>query len=572
MYDLVFTFLRQYPHVTVALVLLMALRPAQEIGLPVLYGHVITALQRTTDRGRMTATVAVAVVATAGVYAASVVRDAIHDWLQPALQCFLRAELMQRIVGGGTHGGSLSTAETVYILDTAPDLIGVWFRYCADYLVPYVGTLVVAAVVFLRFDVPLGGAFIALVGVLFVVFFYHAPQDCMGHAGAHAQRMGDLRDHIEDVVRNLEAVLSNRHTTDEAIRTMGDHAHHFDAYGRTARCARGHRAVLLVCNLALLAVAFARCAHLVSTGRRPPERCVAMLLVVLSVANGLMWFADAINADVLDVGRLVWCERLLRQSDDEHRWQQQHRRRRRHPPGTRAAPPAADESPLGLVDVTFAYRRLVTAAGGAPVLLRDFTLVVRRGERLALTGPVGCGKTTVLRLLLGMYTPDRGDAYFQGKWYTDWDSLWSIRRCLGYVPQQPVLRDQTLLENALYGHAHPDDADVRRRATDLLREMGFAEDRLHRRVGKGGATLSGGQRQLVWCVRVFLQDPEVVLMDEPTASLDDDATTNLLDILDRLMVGRTVVFVSHDARLLKRATRTVVMPGGATSSTTTTTT
>ena len=101
---------------------------------------------------------------------------------------------------------------------------------------------------------------------------------------------------------------------------------------------------------------------------------------------------------------------------------------------------------------------------------------------------------------------------------------------------------------------------MRDRAASLLAEVGFSPERWHQPVGKGGLALSGGQRQLVWCIRVLLQDPVVLLMDEPTASMDRASTAGLLRLLERLMKDRTVLFTSHDPHLLPFATHTVSMP------------
>lgn len=104
--------------------------------------------------------------------------------------------------------------------------------------------------------------------------------------------------------------------------------------------------------------------------------------------------------------------------------------------------------------------------------------------RVSLVGPVGCGKTTVLcrgpgcmvgplvpRLLMGLHVPDAGDAYFHGKWYSEWPSLQPVRHALGYIPQNPVLFDRTLLENVLYGQPQTTRAAAQERAMVLLTEL-----------------------------------------------------------------------------------------------------
>jgi ABC-type multidrug transport system fused ATPase/permease subunit len=157
--------------------------------------------------------------------------------------------------------------------------------------------------------------------------------------------------------------------------------------------------------------------------------------------------------------------------------------------------------------------------GGRNEILRDYTVRFETGQRTALVGNVGSGKTTILRLLLGLYTPTTGDVYYDGLWYSQSD-LSRVRRAIGYIPQHPMLFDSTVLENVLYGsedRVSPAEAVAMLEETGLLLQLSQGADT---NVGKGGQRLSGGQRQMVWCIRVLLQNPPVLVMDEPTASMD----------------------------------------------------
>lgn len=303
----------------------------------------------------------------------------------------------------------------------------------------------------------------------------------------------------------------------------------------------------------MVTVVTLRCGRLVTQGRRTPAQCVSVFLMLTGLVSSLKWVIDVLQADIFDTGHLVRCDQLFRGTGDDH----DHHRGR---PTALLDDPVPDTATyeLGLVRVDFAYG----GAGATPVLT-DCTLHFQRGERIALVGPVGSGKSTVLRLLLGLYVPRAGDCYCGGQWYAAPGHLGEVRRRIGYVPQVPVLFDRSVLDNVMYGN---EDRVDPRAAADLIAEVGLA-DRLqphgvHTRAGKGGMHLSGGQRQLVWCLRVLLQDPPVLLMDEPTAAMDADTTDLLLALLDRLMHGRTVVLVSHDPRLVDRATRRIQMTGG----------
>lgn len=423
------------------------------------------------------------------------------------------------------------------------------FRYINDYLLPHAATFALTAGLLWRFDRILGVLFAAFVATLFAILAVAAPRRCLPHAGEHSAAMGRLHERLEELVQNLEAVL----TTNQASREIDtlrreSEGRYFHAFGRTSRCARRYKALLLPLLAALTWVVMLRCGRLVTRRERTAGQCVAIFLTVTGVLASLGWIVDLIQTDIFDTGHLVQCEALF--GDHDNNDDGRGRGGRRRPPPPLPTPPRADG--LGLVDVDFAYD-----GGGRRPVLRGCTLHFERGERTVLLGPVGSGKTTVLRILLGLYVPHRGDAYWDGRWYGGGGGrgVDDLRRSLGYVPQVPVLFDRTVLENVLYGNE--DRVDAVATATALIESTGLAAalgvHGVHTRAGKGGLHLSGGQRQLVWCLRVLLQDPPVLIMDEPTASMDADTKDLLLSLLDRLMRGRTVVFVSHDAYLVDHA-------------------
>lgn len=435
---------------------------------------------------------------------------------------------------------------------------GGWgFRYLNDYIVPYLVTFVVATVLLCRFDRMTGSVFGVFIVSLFGVL-WAAPRQCLPHASEHSAAMGQYHERLEELVQNLEAV----YTTDQQDAEIGalhreSNGRYFEAFRRTSRCARRYKATFMPLLVGLLLLVMMRCRQLAATGRRTTAQCVSTFLLVSGLLGSMLWVVDIVQADIFDMGHLVQCDLLFGElpEDNDHE-DVEPSMADHHPP----APPADGPYALGLVNVCFRY-----GGGGThtttPHVLQDRTLHFERGERTVLMGPVGCGKTTVLRLLLGLHRPQpgAGDAYWEGQWYRAHD-VRRIRRAFGYVPQHPVLFDRSVLDNVLYGNH--DTPAKREQAEALLHETGLATrlvGGVHAPAGKAGLNLSGGQRQLVWCMRVLLQDPRVLIMDEPTASMDVGTKDLLLGLLDRLMAGRTVVYVSHDPYLIQRATREVRM-------------
>ena len=209
-------------------------------------------------------------------------------------------------------------------------------------------------------------------------------------------------------------------------------------------------------------------------------------------------------------------------------------------------------------DVTFHYpSRLDTAA------LQSFSLDVAAGEKVALVGPSGAGKTTVFQLLLRFYDPNRGIVAIDGIDLKAADPA-AVRAHLAVVPQDPVIFATTVMENVRYGRPAANEAEVRA-ACDAAYATEFIErmpEGLGSYLGERGVRLSGGQRQRIAIARAILADRPVLLLDEATSSLDAESELMVQLALERLMTGRTVLIIAHRLATVRHADRIAVMERG----------
>ncbi|GAB3065596.1 thiol reductant ABC exporter subunit CydD [Micromonospora schwarzwaldensis] len=205
----------------------------------------------------------------------------------------------------------------------------------------------------------------------------------------------------------------------------------------------------------------------------------------------------------------------------------------------------------------------VTVAYDRTTALRDVTLTIRPGDRVAVIGPSGAGKSTLLNLLLGFVTPTAGRITVDGADLSGADpDAW--RRELAWVPQRAHLFAGSLADNIRLGAPDtPDDALAAAVADAALDEVVTAlPDGLDTRLGERGHGLSSGQRQRVALARAFLRDAPLVLLDEPTARLDSASEAVVLDATRRLVAGRTALLVAHRPALLADADRILRVEDG----------
>lgn len=196
-------------------------------------------------------------------------------------------------------------------------------------------------------------------------------------------------------------------------------------------------------------------------------------------------------------------------------------------------------------------------------VLSGFDLTVAPGEVIALVGPSGAGKTTVLQLLLRFFDVDRGRVTVEGVDVRTL-ALGELRRATALVAQEPVLFAGTLRDNLAYGKDGATDAQIEQAARDANAHdfiMSFP-DGYRTMIGERGVKLSGGQKQRIAIARALLVDPRVLILDEATSNLDAESEAQVQDALARLMRNRTTLVVAHRLSTVRDADRIVVIHGG----------
>ena len=208
------------------------------------------------------------------------------------------------------------------------------------------------------------------------------------------------------------------------------------------------------------------------------------------------------------------------------------------------------------------FRHLSYSYNGVPVL-HNINLRIPAGSSLAIVGPTGSGKTTLVNLIPRVYDAARGSVLIDGRAIQDYP-VETLRRNIGFVPQETFLFSDTIRENIAFGTDHVTDEEIKNAAqgANIAADIESFPEQYRTIVGERGLTLSGGQKQRTAIARAIIRDPRILILDDALSSVDTHTEDKILNHLREVMLGRTTIFISHRVSTVRNADQIAVLHGG----------
>jgi ATP-binding cassette subfamily B protein len=218
---------------------------------------------------------------------------------------------------------------------------------------------------------------------------------------------------------------------------------------------------------------------------------------------------------------------------------------------------------LGRAKGQFEFQEVSFRYQGSQHGLLGLSFQVPAGTRVGIVGATGAGKTTLLNLMMRFYDPSEGTVFLDGKGIEEY-RIADLRRQFGVVLQEPVLFDASIAENIAYGKPNASDEEIiaAARAAASHQFISALPDGYETQVGERGSRLSGGERQRISLARAFLRDSPILILDEPTSSVDVHTEAAIMEATERLMAGRTTFMIAHRLNTLKSCDLILVLDHG----------
>ncbi len=357
------------------------------------------------------------------------------------------------------------------------------------------------------------------------------------------ERVGDNLSALQENITGVRVIQAYAREPEQNRRFRRTNRALYDAHLRSVKVSTWYFGVVEFCGVLATAIAIGAGGWLAKNGQVSVGTVIAVVLLLSSLFEPVQQLSQLYNTVQSATASLNKMFQIL---DTE--------------PEVDERPDAVDLPVTGdlTVDaITFSY------PGTTTPVLRDVSLTVAAGERLALVGPTGAGKSSLAKLMARLYDPDDGAVRFGGVDLRE-ASLASLRNRVVVVPQEGFLFDGTIADNLRLARAGAGDDEIREAldAIDALDRFEAFPEGLATEVRERGSRLSAGERQLVSLARAALVDPAVLVLDEATSSLDPGTEALVEHALDRLMQGRTTIVVAHRLSTVQRADRIAVVDHG----------
>ena len=540
--SLISEFLASNKNLFIGYIIVLIITPIRDIGIPHIIGKILESLRnKNISYYYIYVLLATLVIIQIG----GVINDFIDIKFYPIFQKYISKKILDYVFEQSSSNlQDILNGKVLSILAHFP-------RTLYNYMEAYKAVFIPQVLVFIIAIIYIGVINIQLcvIMIILVIIYYYISlltmSNCQALSKTREKYLNDVNENVDDVLTNVTSIL-NANTRESEMAYLNTYYDEYKKYGiLSIKCTVKYKFVLmpilLLSLLAFIVIGYQLCMK----NKIKIEQFTVMIIIYLYVFNSIIKTTDDFRDAAFRQGALTEDMNIFKSMPSAN---------------INSTPynvdPNISKRYLYFDKVNYYYEDMPQHR---KYILKDFTLEIKKGEKLLIVGQIGSGKTTILKLLMRYKTPMSGHIYYRG---TPFEIIprEDIRHKIGYIPQNPILLNRTLYENIVYGSQStktPSKRDIINMIKYLKLEHIFSEDRLDQMVGKHGSKLSGGQRQVVWILRVLVQDPEILLMDEPTASIDKETKTFIDRLFKLVMQNRTVIIVSHDEYMSKIVDRTI---------------
>lgn len=546
-WNILTSFIKEHPSLFVVYCVIVMALPINEVLLPQLYGKVLGNLKTNQPIRRYLVPIIVLLLIVQTLYFSN---DMLEVHLYPKFHAFLRDITLDYVVQ--TKSTNLTEIESGKLIAKLIRFPAVFASFIDDFrnaIVPFI-IIYIIVIVYMYIKDKYLGLFILIIATIVTALTFISMRSCNVYSQKRDVLYYKLFDHVDEILRNIISVLNNNRYQDEKRHLDSYQIQYVDYCRRALWCVTKYKFIVFVAFAIIMFLFVTRTGKLYTTNLLDHASLITIVIIMLFFFGTLMKHTALFKDLMYRYGTISECLEMFNNGVNNKRpeplqskWQELNS----------AQVPYC----LELNQISYSY-------DGIKPALQQISLQIRCRENIAIMGQIGSGKSTLLKLLMKYKRPTTGELYLNGIPYSQLPEH-ELRAKIGYTAQNSILFNRSILENIRYSNKNATTEQVQHMIdhyglTEFFKRFPMGLDT---KAGINGSNLSGGEKQIIWILRVILQDPQIVLLDEPTSAMDEATKEYILKLLMMVTKEKTVLCITHDANILKYFDRVLYLKDGS---------
>lgn len=437
--------------------------------------------------------------------------------------------------------GEIFTSAILGDIHRVQEIMRNWYYLSRRFIFPYIVFFIIATIYLSYIHIYLGATMMIL--LIANIFLIHGSANkCKKETLELSQSFSLVLQELEDILSNLQSIQAEgREQFEMDIIKKISEEHDEISYGIIS-CSMKYRIIGNVMLIIFLLVMMNVSYSLFYNGKIKLGTLVTVFFIIRHNQDSNKRIIALVENCAYDYGIMKKMENLVKLPSTNL---------------TELNKPSFNNIEIKFKDIYFKY------PDTQRYILNGINLHIKFGDRIAIVGEIGSGKSTILRLIMKLFSPEKGTITLNNTDYKNVSHI-DLFSNIGYMPQSPVLFNRSIMANIKYGREHIDDKEIIKllKEFDVYEQFTNLDKGLYTKIGKGGSKISGGQKQIIWFLRILLKNPPLIILDEPTASLDINTKKIMSTLIEKVLLNKTIVMVTHDDFLIKFAKRKIELNNG----------